>query len=107
VFAVRVGDDWLSWDDVVAHAKSLDMLPVPVLFRGTFNNVKDITDFFESEISKPSMLGGPREGFVMRYAIGFTDDYFTTCTSKYVRRGHVQTDEHWTRNWQPAPLIRI
>lgn len=24
---------------------------------------------------------------------------------KYVRKGHVKTDEHWTRNWKRARLI--
>ena len=24
---------------------------------------------------------------------------------KYVRKGHVKTDEHWTRNWKRAPLV--
>jgi len=24
---------------------------------------------------------------------------------KYVRKGHVKTDEHWSRNWKRAPLI--
>ena len=25
---------------------------------------------------------------------------------KYVRKGHVQTDEHWTKNWKQAKLIK-
>jgi hypothetical protein len=107
IFAVRQGDTWLSWDDVVSHAKSLDIPTVPVLYRGLFNSVKEITSFFETEIKKPSEIGGPREGFVMRYAGSFEDAAFTNTTAKYVRKGHVQTDQHWTRNWQPAPLIRI
>lgn len=23
---------------------------------------------------------------------------------KWVRKGHVQTDEHWTRNWKKAKI---
>jgi hypothetical protein len=107
IFAVRQGDAWLAWDDVEAHAKSLDIPTVPVLFRGSFDTVKQITEFFNDEISKTSEIGGAREGFVMRFACDFADSAFTNATSKYVRKGHVQTDEHWTRNWQPAPLIRV
>lgn len=106
IFNVRERDEWLSWDDVEAHAAGLGILAVPVLFRGTFNSVAEITSFFEKQIKLPSRLGGSREGFVMRLAKRFTDDHFSASTAKYVRAGHVQTDEHWTRNWKPAAIQR-
>jgi hypothetical protein len=37
-------------------------------------------------------------------ARSFTTDEFATCVFKWVRKGHVQTDQHWTRNWQRAKL---
>lgn len=107
IFNVRRGDMWLSWDDICAHAQSLNILTVPLLYRGTFNSIDEITKFFEREIQKPSELGGAREGFVMRAADMFWDADWTGNAAKYVRKDHVQTDQHWTRNWQPAPLIRV
>lgn len=107
VFNVRREDRWLSWDNMSLYAHGLDLITVPVLYRGSFDSVDAITDFFEREIGLPSALGGPREGFVMRFADAFSNDDFSQATAKYVRKGHVQTDQHWTRNWQPAPLIRI
>lgn len=106
VFNVRKGDTWMSWDDVEATASQVSLRTVPVLFRGVFESVKDITDFFETEINNPSSLGGPKEGFVIRSASEFDNNEFTTLTAKYVRKNHVQTDEHWTRNWQIAAIDR-
>lgn len=52
------------------------------------------------------------EGFVVRNADGFLTNNRTLPVAsnefdnlfKLVRRGHVKTDEHWTKNWRPAPL---
>jgi hypothetical protein len=52
----------------------------------------------------PSALGGLREGFVVRPLEGFMEDDFSQKVLKFVRSNHVQTDEHWTRNWQKAKL---
>ena len=107
VFNVRRDNHWLSWDNMSLYAAGLNLITVPVLYRGTFNSVDEITKFFENAIKEPSELGGAREGFVMRVADAFEDSEWSNNVAKYVRKGHVQTDEHWTRNWQSAPLIRI
>jgi hypothetical protein len=107
VFNIREGDDWMSWDNVITRATELNMLTVPELFRGTFNQIKDITDWMNDEIKKPSFLGPEREGFVIRHSAGFTNDEFQNKVAKYVRQGHVQTNQHWTKNWQPIPLKDI
>jgi len=106
LFAVRQTEDadyWCSWSTVEDTAKELDVPVVPVLFRGVFHSMKDVTSFFETELPKPSGIGGDREGFVMRLESGFTD--FRSSVCKYVRPNHVQTDQHWRRNWQPCKLI--
>lgn len=106
VFNVREGDTWLKWDRVEQVATSLSLPTVPVLFRGTFDSIRDITSFFEEEINNPSSLGGPKEGFVIRQADEFDHGDFAKYVCKYVRKNHVQTDEHWTRNWQIAAIDR-
>ena len=32
-------------------------------------------------------------------------DAFKENVFKYVRKNHVSTDEHWSRNWKRAPLL--
>jgi len=81
------------------------MKVAPVIFRGVFYSVEDITDFFREELQKPSCIGGDREGFVMRHEFGFMHNEFNKSVCKYVRPNHVQTDQHWRRNWQPCKLI--
>ncbi len=107
-FAVRnmVTDMFLPWDSVEWYAEMLGMKPVPVVFRGKFQEVADITVFFRDHLrSSPSALGGEKEGFVMRIVDEFHAHDFPVAVTKYVRAGHVQTDEHWTRNWQPCKLL--
>lgn len=99
VFAIRENDKFLSWDDVMALATQLDFETVPVLFRGKFTRRKDILNFFEKELSKPSKFGNEREGFVMRIADEFDANEFSLNVCKFVRKGHVQTDKHWTTSW--------
>lgn len=106
VFNIREGDEWMSLDERTALATQLGFLTVPLLFRGTFHSVKEITQWFEHHMREPSALGPQREGFVMQLTRRFHNDIFPEAVAKYVRKGHVQTDEHWTRNWKPAALIR-
>ena len=45
------------------------------------------------------------EGVVTRNANEYAVDAFAANVCKYVRKGHVKTDEHWTKNWKRARLI--
>ena len=73
---------------------------VPVLHRGRFATVDEIRDFVNRVHTQPSSLGGAREGVVLRLEAGFPGSEFSGNVCKSVRRGHVQDDEHWTRNWR-------
>ena len=44
------------------------------------------------------------EGFVIRTTDGFPLSVFESHVAKYVREGHVQTDEAWRRTWKQAKL---
>ena len=95
---------FLSWDSVEEYAEMLGVKTVPVVYSGTFENVAEVNEFFQIERRKPSLIGGEKEGFVMRDALCFPSPMFSTCACKYVRPNHVQTDEHWLRKWKPCKL---
>ena len=76
----------LSWDDTIEWAEVLDLELVPVFYRGEF----DETMLQEMEIDTVSC-----EGYVIRLADPFSFDDFSTSLAKWVRTGHVQTDQHW------------
>ena len=45
------------------------------------------------------------EGIVTRSTDGYSVEQFRQHVFKYVRKGHVKTSEHWSRNWRRAPLL--
>jgi len=80
----------LSWDETVKWATELGIETVPVLYRGVFDEKK-----VKETYSKRSALGGEQEGYVVRFAESFHYDDFRFAVGKFVRKDHVQTDEHW------------
>jgi hypothetical protein len=107
LFGVKDGEIWLSWDGVEEYSYLLDIPTIPVLHRGTFESEKELKDKVESLVKEQSSLGGQREGIVIRNASMFHNDDFSENVLKWVRKGHVQTDEHWTRNWKKAKINHI
>lgn len=106
VFAVRRGDYFLSWSDVVSFSVENGLGVVPTVYFGTFGDVEEISEFLVTNLATPSALGGEKEGFVIRLAQSFPVSRFQEFVCKYVRKDHVQTDEHWRENWQPCPIKR-
>jgi len=104
IFGVRDNNIWVPWETVEEYSFLLDLPTVPVLFKGVINTEKELKQIVEDLVSQPSALGGQREGIVIRNAGMFHNDDFSQNVMKWVRRGHVQTDEHWTRNWKKARL---
>lgn len=105
LFAIHEDNKWFSWDDVESLANLYNFLTVPILYRGTFSSVDQITEFFHTNINVPSALGPEREGFVMRFTNEFNNIEFASKVCKFVRKNHVQTDEHWTKNWKWNKLL--
>ena len=115
VFGIRdtVRDIWLSWDEVEFYAKMLDLPTVPVLFKSDenfsceesfiYNKVLDL-------VSKSSMLSNDAKFVTSKRRSSnknkkeFPNDMFFNSMFKWVRKGHVTTDEHWSRNWSRAKL---
>lgn len=104
LFGVRDNNIWVSWELVEEYAYLLDLPTAPVLFKGQVNSEKELKDLTESLVKQPSALGGQCEGIVVRNADMFHNDDFAENVMKWVRKGHVQTDSHWTRNWVKAQL---
>ena len=103
-FGIREGNTWYSWNDVEEFSMLLDLPTVPVLFDGVFETFDELKNKVENLVKEDSRIGGKIEGVVVRIYDSFKDEEFEKNVMKWVRKGHVQTDEHWTRNWVKAKL---
>jgi hypothetical protein len=85
----------LSWDDTVIFAALLGLHTVPVMYYQLYNQqaIKNIFHYHSS---------GNMEGYVCRVAQLFPMSKFENYVAKYVRKGHVQTSEHWLSE----PMVR-
>jgi hypothetical protein len=114
VFAVRIQDMWLSWEEVKFYAAMYDFPTVPELsavkpgdessFRQrviTLVAQNSVFDSYDITTERPCTC----EGVVSRNAREYRVAEFAHHVFKYVRKGHVKTDGHWTRNWRRAKLI--
>ena len=89
----------LNWDQTVMWFNELGMIPAPVLYRGKFE-LKTIIELACSlDIVK-------QEGFVVRVSDSIPFDRFHELVAKWVRPGHVQTDEHWMHSALVANKLR-
>ena len=84
-------NECLPWDETVLWGTLLGLQVVPVLYRGPWNE----TAVRSLDGAAKSQLGGDREGYVVRRADSFHYRAFRKSVAKYVRKDHVQTDEHW------------
>jgi hypothetical protein len=114
-FAIRKDDMWLSWEEVEYFSEMFDFPTVPLIRKfevePTWKSIEDCQRDVEIECAKPSILGSidyhtkewcTKEGVVFRNADEYHVNNFVQNVFKWVRPGHVKTDEHWTRNWRPA-----
>lgn len=110
MFAARHIDEtydyWYSWDDVVMVAEILKVPTVPVLWRGVIETEPQLRRLVNDLMTEPSTFGDTKEGVVIRKTSTFDNEDFSKNVCKYVRENHVQTDQHWTRNWKKAELIK-
>ncbi len=77
----------LSWDETIEWFQLLDIVPVPVLYDGIFDeekikNIYDMTNY------------NRMEGYTMRLADSFTYSEFRHSIGKFVRPNHVAPDQH-------------
>jgi hypothetical protein len=114
VFGVREHDRWLSWEETKFYAAMISLPTVPEM--GTVQLLADRSTFEQGVLALTKgrgtlephdvLSGQPTtiEGIVSRNADGYAVNDFAHNVFKYVRKGHVKTDQHWTRSWKRAPL---
>lgn len=78
------GNMCLSWKETCGWALKLNMKTVPVLYSGQWDEDK-IRGLHEEG----------HEGFVVRLAESFHYNDFGGSVAKFVREGHVTTEDHW------------
>jgi hypothetical protein len=105
MFGYRFMDNFSNWENTKLIAKILNMLLVPVLYEGKVNSAEQLESVIYELMSNGSEYGDTIEGVVVRNANKFHYNSFSKNVVKYVRKGHVQTDEHWRKNWKRAKLI--
>jgi len=76
----------LSLDDTLTICDYLKLEHVPILWRGIFN--EEFIKNFKLDLTI-------NEGYVIRVTDSFSYDDFDTSVAKFVRKGHVTTDDHW------------
>ena len=121
--AMRHSDGLIaSWDDTETLCKEYFWKVTPVISRLTpsksantegvasSNKYKVIRQFLEEIIAiysdGDSILGGEKEGIVVRPTRKMHPHEFAQLAFKVVRPGHVQPDaEHWRKNWKPRDII--
>lgn len=87
-FSMWNGDECLSWDETLEYFELLGIQPVPVMYRGLFDEalLRRLPETMDLE---------KQEGFVVRFAASFKHGEFGLRMAKWVREKHVQTDDHW------------
>lgn len=88
----------LDWDTTLEWFALLNIQPVPVIYRGVYDEEKI------KNIYTPIYDGCECEGFVVRISDSFQYSRFKNSVAKWVRAGHVTTHDHWRTNWRPNKL---
>lgn len=100
LFGISNKTHFLSWDDVIEKGSNLGFKIVPEVFRGRVSSKEELKSIIELAMTYDCPMGGESvEGFVIRVVDSFKSEDFAKNVIKYVRKGHVQTDEHWSKNW--------
>lgn len=90
-FSVWQRETILSWDETVKIFLELDIVSVPVLFKGILTE-----EIINDQITKLTVGEfKDQEGFVIRRADSFKKEDFDTYVAKWVRANHVTTNDHW------------
>jgi len=96
-------NECLAWDETLEYFELLGITPVPVIWRGTWDEKA-----IRAECDLTTVEWGVREGYVVRKARSFRYADFKSSVAKYVRAGHVQTTKHWRagQRFTPNGLVK-
>lgn len=81
-------NECLSWQETCEYFELFGILPPDILYKGIFNEklIKLIWQNMDQE---------KHEGYVIRVIDAIPYNQFNKKVAKFVRKDHVQTDEHW------------
>jgi len=87
-FGVWDNDMCLGWDDTLSCFEEWGITPVPILWRGEWNEtmIRELSEDLDLE---------RQEGLVVRVTRAFKAEEFPLVVAKWVRSDHIKTDEHW------------
>ena len=116
VFAVRILDMWLSWEEVKWYASFFDLATVPEYGTQSTTDPEAIKQRVLELTKLPSVFGSQQngtdpiidctmEGIVSRNIEEYNVADFKQNVFKYVRKNHVQTDKHWSAKIVRARLV--
>ena len=94
-FAWIIDDVIQSWDDSMVRFRALGIVPVPLLYRGPYR--PGLFDRLTASLDLHH-----QEGFVVRIADAFPESLMQSRMGKYVRQGHVESEEHW----MTSPMVK-
>jgi hypothetical protein len=98
-------NEWLSTEEVIKEAKRCNFKIAPIIFNGKWGKTKKEFKIFLLDILKnKKFFGAYPEGFVIRNKNRIKVNEFSDNFIKLVRKGHVQTDKHWSKNWEKQEL---
>ena len=86
----------LSWEDTLEWFDLLGITPVPLLYRGLWN--ESLIRFLWNEKD-----WNTEEGYIVRPEHSFEYKDFKKSVAKFVRKGHVQTTKHWMAGQEIIP----
>ena len=96
IIAIRENGVWKSWQDTQNWASDLCLPTVPQIALTRFSSVQDMKCQVEAITGTASAYGPEKEGVVVRRIDEITDEDFEVSVAKWVRKDHVQDDEHWS-----------
>lgn len=87
-FSYWSGNRCWDWDSTLELFESLNIVSPKELYRGIFDVaiLVGLSNGLDTERD---------EGYVVRVVDSFTIDDFSRVVAKWVRKGHVETDDHW------------
>ena len=89
-FSIWDNNTCLNWDDTIDFLNELNLISVPILYRGIWNEEKVKQCF-----TGISQYGKIQEGYVVRVVDSFSYENFNKCVAKFVRKNHIQTNNNW------------
>jgi len=89
----------LSWEDTIEYFICLDIVSVPVLYKGIYDE-KIIKELWNDSMQDAS------EGYVVRNIEAFKYDDFGKNVAKFVRPAHVTSDEHWMHQQMTVNVLK-